>query len=151
MFDSVAEVYQLISEARDVLMDEQKREAYNKKHKAMLARKSRRENMDKRQRELTESLLAREEAGSSLLAFLLVAKRRRNGEMTEKERLLYRIRQVKMEDEKTIEQMLHEQSFPVISQGIAYFHSFISLVRPLDYSKSLIRVGVLVVSLFLAC
>lgn len=151
MFDSVAEVYQLISEARDVLMDEQKREAYNKKHKAMLARKSRRENMDKRQRELTESLLAREEAGSSLLAFLLVAKRRRNGEMTEKERLLYRIRQVKMEDEKTIEQMLHEQSFPVISQGIAYFHSFISLVRPLDYSKSLIRVGVFVVSLFLAC
>ena len=43
MFDSVAEVYQLISEARDVLMDEQKREDYNKKHKAMLARKSRRE------------------------------------------------------------------------------------------------------------
>ena len=107
--------------------------------------------MDKRQRELTESLLAREEAGSSLLAFLLVAKRRRNGEMTEKERLLYRIRQVKMEDEKTIEQMLHEQSFPVTSQGIAYFHSFISLVRPLDYSKSLIRVGVFVVSLCLAC
>lgn len=65
MLHSVAELYQLISEARDVLMDEQKREAYNKKHKAMLARKSRRENMDKRQRELTESLLAREEAGST--------------------------------------------------------------------------------------
>ena len=43
MIHSVAELYQLISEARDVLMDEQKREAYNKKHKAMLARKSRRE------------------------------------------------------------------------------------------------------------
>ena len=103
-----------------MLMDEQKREAYNKKHKAMLARKSRRENMDKRQRELTESLLAREEAGSTVRVFLVVAKRRRNGEMTEKERLINRIRQVKLEDEKTIEQMLHEQSIPVISQGTAY-------------------------------
>ena len=119
MIHCVAELYQLISEARDVLMDEQKREAYNKKHKAMLARKSRRENMDKRQRELTESLLAREEAGSSKRVILLVAKRRRNGEMTEKERLIYRIRQVKLEDEKTIEQMLHEQSIPVVSQGTA--------------------------------
>ena len=120
MLHSVAELYQLISEARDVLMDEQKREAYNKKHKAMLARKSRRENMDKRQRELTESLLAREEAGSTVRVILVVAKRRRNGEMTEKERLIYRIRQVKLEDEKTIEQMLHEQSIPVISQGTVY-------------------------------
>lgn len=124
MLHSVAELYQLISEARDVLMDEQKREAYNKKHKAMLARKSRRENMDKRQRELTESLLAREEAGSTIRVFLVVAKRRRNGEMTEKERLIYRIRQVKLEDEKTIEQMLHEQSIPVISQGTVYSTSF---------------------------
>ena len=124
MIHSVAELYQLISEARDVLMDEQKREAYNKKHKAMLARKSRRENMDKRQRELTESLLAREEAGSTVRVFLVVAKRRRNGEMTEKERLIYRIRQVKLEDEKTIEQMLHEQSIPVISQGTVYSTSF---------------------------
>ena len=124
MLHSVAELYQLISEARDVLMDEQKREAYNKKHKAMLARKSRRENMDKRQHELTESLLAREEAGSTVRVFLVVAKRRRNGEMTEKERLIYRIRQVKLEDEKTIEQMLHEQSIPVISQGTVYSTSF---------------------------
>lgn len=84
----------------------------------MLARKSRRENMDKRQRELTESLLVREEAGIIKLVISLAAKRRRNGEMTEKERLIYRIRQVKIEDEKTIEQMLQEQSFPVISQGI---------------------------------
>lgn len=44
-------------------MDEQKRAVYNKKYKAMLASKSRRENMDKRQREMTESLFAREEAG----------------------------------------------------------------------------------------
>lgn len=124
MLHSVAELYQLISEARDVLMDEQKREAYNKKHKAMLARKSRRENMDKRQRELTESLLAREEAGSTVRVCLVVAKRRRNGEMTEKERLIYRIRQVKLEDEKTIEHMLHEQSIPVISQGTVYSTSF---------------------------
>lgn len=40
--------------------------------------------------------------------------------MTEKERLIYRIRQVKLEDEKTIEQMLHEQSIPVISQGTVH-------------------------------
>lgn len=61
--DCVAELYKQVCEAKEVLMDEQKRAVYNKKYKAMLASKSRRENMDKRQREMTESLFAREEAG----------------------------------------------------------------------------------------
>lgn len=121
----LTELYKQVCEAKEVLMDEQKRAVYNKKYKAMLASKSRRENMDKRQREMTESLFAREEA----------AKRRRNGELTEEERRLQRIRQVKMEDRRTIDHMLQEQRSGIGPRG-----------HTLDYFRNLERV-----CLFISC
>ena len=44
-------------------MDEEKRKAYDKQHKEMLMKRAGKEKMDKRQRELTETLFAKEEAG----------------------------------------------------------------------------------------
>ena len=56
-------MFKLIKEAKEVLLDPTKRAAYDRKHKAMLMKKAGKEKMDKRQRDLTESLFAREEAG----------------------------------------------------------------------------------------
>lgn len=54
-----------MKEAKEILLDEEKRAAYDKKHKAVLMRKAGKEKMDKRQRELTESLFAKENEGSN--------------------------------------------------------------------------------------
>lgn len=43
------------------------------------------------------------------MPFHILAKRRRQGELSEKERLLLRISQIKKENEKTIEVMLHDK------------------------------------------
>lgn len=45
------------------MLDEEKRKAYDKQHRAMLLKRAGKEKMDKRQRELTETLFAREEEG----------------------------------------------------------------------------------------
>ena len=60
----LAELFKLIKEAKETLLDPTKRAAYDRKHKAMLMKKAGKEKMDKRQRDLTESLFAREEAGN---------------------------------------------------------------------------------------
>ena len=59
----VADMFKLVKEAKEILLDEEKRAAYDKKHKAMLMRKAGREKMDKRQRELREALNAKEDEG----------------------------------------------------------------------------------------
>lgn len=48
------------------MLDEEKRKAYDKQHKAMLMKRAGKEKMDKRQREMTETLLAKEEEGISI-------------------------------------------------------------------------------------
>ena len=53
----------MIKEAKEILLDPAKRTVYDRKHKAMLMKKAGKEKMDKRQRDLTESLFAREDAG----------------------------------------------------------------------------------------
>ena len=50
-----------------------------------------------------------------------VAKRRRQGELSEKERLLLRLRQIRKEDEKTIETMLRDKDIAYDLQS--RFHS----------------------------
>ena len=57
----VADMFKLVKEAKEILLDEEKRAAYDKKHKAMLMRKAGREKMDRRQRELREALNAKDE------------------------------------------------------------------------------------------
>ena len=59
----VADMFKLVKEAKEILLDEEKRAEYDKKHKAMLMRKAGREKMDKRQRELREALNAKEDEG----------------------------------------------------------------------------------------
>ena len=59
----IADMFKLVKEAKEILLDEERRAAYDKKHRAMLMRKAGREKMDKRQRELREALNAKEDEG----------------------------------------------------------------------------------------
>lgn len=108
VYDRIAEMFKLIKEAKEILLDEEKRKAYDSKHKSMLMKRAGKEKMDKRQREMTEKLQEKEEAGTNHCHLLDVAKRRRQGELTEKEKLQYRLMQIHQENEKIINQMLQE-------------------------------------------
>ena len=75
----VADMFKLVKEAKEILLDEEKRAAYDKKHKAMLMRKAGREKMDKRQRELREALNAKEDEGVTWRAVSLVSQKKTPG------------------------------------------------------------------------
>lgn len=66
----------MIKEAKEILLDPAKRTVYDRKHKAMLMKKAGKEKMDKRQRDLTESLFAREDAGMGLSAIVIDSKKK---------------------------------------------------------------------------
>ena len=57
-------MFKLIKNAKDILLDQKKRADYDAKYRQMLQKKAKPEKMDKRQRELTESLFAKEEEGN---------------------------------------------------------------------------------------
>ena len=75
----VADMFKLVKEAKEILLDEEKRAAYDKKHKAMLMRKAGREKMDKRQRELREALNAREDEGVTRCIISLFSQKKTPG------------------------------------------------------------------------
>ena len=56
-------MFKLIKDAKEILLDEEKRKEYDKKYRAQLLKKASREKMDKRQRDLTEILHTKEEEG----------------------------------------------------------------------------------------
>ena len=104
-------MFKLIKDAKDVLLDPKKRADYDKVHRAMLRKKAKTEQLDKRQRALTESLFAKEEEGSPWKhLFHRIAKRRRQGEMSAEEKRKYRISQVLQENEKIIQSLLQERA-----------------------------------------
>ncbi|KAK8801425.1 hypothetical protein WA171_004567, partial [Blastocystis sp. BT1] len=115
---NATELFKLIKEAKEILLDPAKRTIYDRKHKAMLMKKAGKEKMDKRQRDLTESLFAREDA----------AKRRRQGELTEEERRRLRISQIHQENAMIIEALIRERE-----------HSVHTELHPLDVNKDFER------------
>lgn len=72
-------MFKLVKEAKEILLDEEKRAAYDKKHKAMLMRKAGREKMDKRQRELREALNAKEDEGVTWRAVSYFSQKKTSG------------------------------------------------------------------------
>ncbi|KAK8796898.1 hypothetical protein WA588_001024 [Blastocystis sp. NMH] len=118
------ELFKLIKEAKEVLLDPTKRAAYDRKHKAMLMKKAGKEKMDKRQRDLTESLFAREEA----------AKKRRQGEWSEEERRVLRISQIRMENDKLIDMLLKEKDGSQYTE-LHPLDININFDRPSDYGE----------------
>lgn len=56
---------------------------------------------------------------------LMIAKRRRKGELSEKERLHFRLMQINQENEKTINQMLHDNEISKQTTSITYIFDII--------------------------
>ena len=68
-------------------MDEEKRKAYDKQHKAMLMKRAGKEKMDKKQRELTETLFAKEEAGWLCFIAFKNSKEKKTGRVNGKRKI----------------------------------------------------------------